>query len=208
MKLSRHFSPRTIPFVLLATTLGLLLSANEAHAQARSGGVVGINMKYLVDSHQGFQGQLDGLRQKLRDESTELTQERQQIERDMQQLRAGDLDPTSEPYQKAEEELARGLANWQIKAKKLQRNIQQQEAQLLQNVYTQITNEVQQYAAQHGIAVVVQFVPPEPGDVGRQGIQASLTHPIVHVNQHFDITGAVLAKLNAVAVNPNPQPRQ
>lgn len=191
---SRHLSPRTIPFVLLATTLGMFFHAENASAQA-GGGVVGVNMKYLVDNHQRFQGDLDRLRNELRTMTEALTQERQAIEQKLAQLRQSDLDPSSAQFRDQEEAIAREQAEWQIKAQRERRKIQSREAQLLQNVYLEIKTEVGQYAKNHGVAVVVQFIPPEPGSNSR-GIQASLVHPIVHVNQNFDITRSVLDSIN------------
>ena len=197
VKLSRHLSPRMIPFVLLATTLGMFLHTDSAFAESRGGGVVGINMKYLVDNHTRFQGDLDRLRAELRTMTDALTAEKTQIEQDLASLRGGDLAAGSQPFHDREEAIARNQAEWQIKAQRQRRAIQTREAKLLQNVYLEIKTEVGQYAAQHNVAVVVQFIPADTGtQQGRGGIQANLVHPIVHVNQHYDITGDVLRAIN------------
>jgi len=205
VKLSRLLFPRMIPFVLLATTLGMFLRAEVASAQTPGGGVVGVNMKYLVDKHNRFQGDLNKLRDELRTASEALAAAREKIAERARKLQESGLRPGSREFIDMEQAIAREQAEWQIKAKTQQRAIQTREAQLLRNVYMEVKNEVARYATQHRVAVVVQFVPPEPDSDNRGEIQALLTHPIVHVNDHFDITHAVLTSLNrgTAPVTPN-----
>ncbi len=202
MKLSRQFSPRMIPFVLLATALGMFLQAEAATAQVRGGTVAGINMKYLVDQHQRFQADLDRLKEQLRATTEALGAERQEIELMAKELQESGLRPGSPEFDGREEEIARKQAEWKIKAAKHRKQIQTRESELLQNVYLEIKTEVERYSTQHGIAVVVQFIPPQSTgvDASRQTIQTQLTHPIVHVNQQQDITGLILGALNRTPV--------
>ncbi|REJ65321.1 MAG: OmpH family outer membrane protein [Planctomycetota bacterium] len=197
VKFPRTISPRLVPLVLLtATAAGALGVAQPAVAQVR-GGVFGVNMKYIVEQHNRYNTNLEALKAEFKPKSEQLAAERSRIQQALDTLRNGDLDPNSEPFGQQEEKLAREMADWNIRMKTHQRDIQKRNAKLLQSVYTEIKSTVEQYSTRHGIAVVVQFAPPPMStDLDGRITSNLLIHPVVHVNPQYDITRPILEMLN------------
>jgi Skp family chaperone for outer membrane proteins len=120
----------------------------------------------------------------------------------MEQFRSGTPD-----YKRLEEEIARRQADLATRVQLQKKEFLLREARVHYSVYQEIMQEVDYFAASHGIAMVFRFN-SDPVDVERpEDVLRHINKPIVWVPQGCNITPYVLERLNRAQLNnANAQP--
>jgi Skp family chaperone for outer membrane proteins len=101
----------------------------------------------------------------------------------------------SAEYKKADEELARMMAEFQLKTSKLQKDFMERQAKLYYQTYLEVVDAVNVYAKSHNIGLVLRFNGEEVDPLNRQQVMSDINKHVVVQNQ-IDITPEVLLLLN------------
>lgn len=119
----------------------------------------------------------------------------------MEQFRSGTPD-----YKRLEEEIARRQADLATRVQLQKKEFLLREARVHYTVYQEVMQEVDYFAASHGISMVFRFN-SEPIDVERpEDVLRHINRPIVWVPQGCNITPYVLERLNRAQLNNAQQP--
>jgi len=119
----------------------------------------------------------------------------------LEQFRSGTPD-----YKRLEEEIARRQADMATRVQLQKKEFLLREARVHYTVYQEIMQEVDYFAASHGIAMVFRFN-SEPVDVEKpDDVLRHINKPIVWVPQGCNITPYILERLNRAQLNNAQQP--
>jgi Skp family chaperone for outer membrane proteins len=112
----------------------------------------------------------------------------------------------SAEYKKMDEELARKLADFNLKMTRLRKDFLEREAKIYYQAYLEINDAIKYYAAERNIGLVIRFN-GDPVDPNRpESVQREINKPIVFQNQ-VDITPDILARLGRDSASSATRPQ-
>lgn len=181
------------------TTLGLLSSTasaqapNPAGANASKHGIAVVDVSYIFKMHAKFKATMESMKGEMEKIETELKADRDRIAQ-MEQQRNG-FNVGSNEYKQADEEIARMMAEFNLKMTRLRKDFLEREAKVYYQTYLEVNKAVEYYAQRHNIGLVLRFN-GEPVDANRrEEVLREINKPVVYQNS-IDITPDVLALLN------------
>jgi Skp family chaperone for outer membrane proteins len=185
-----------------AAIAALLLTAVAATAQqapipaganASKFGMAVVDIPYIFKNYARFRATSDAMKKEMETIDANVKAERASIAQAEQQRNS--FNAGSAEYKKADEELARMMAEFQLKTSKLQKDFMERQAKLYYQTYLEVVDAVNVYATSHNIGMVMRFN-GEPVDVNkREEVMRDINKQVVVQNQ-IDITGDVLMLLN------------
>ncbi len=190
------------------STIGILSPAahaqNPAGANASKHGVAVVDISYIFKKHDRFRATMDGMKQEMEKIETELKADRDKIATSEKQRDAYNVG--SQEYKQLDEEVARMMANFNLKMTRLRKDFLEREAKVYYQTYLEISDAVSYYAKRHDIGLVIRFN-GEPVDPNRrEAVLREINKPVVFQNQ-VDITPDILALLNRSAQTATPGAR-
>lgn len=160
----------------------------------KSGSVALLDLAKIYNSHRVFQRLSDDLRREVEDAERELRTRKAELQAESDALEK--LTKGSAEAKQLESKIARGSAELQVKVQEQKKDFFEQEAGVYYQVYQQIMKQVEKYADEHGINLVMRFN-GDPVDLNDpQGIQKELNKAVLY-HKGIDITDKILAILNA-----------
>ena len=160
-----------------------------------TGGIALVNVNYIFKKHVRLKAQLNDL-------SADATNVQKDFERQLQELQAqgqklSQLKPGTPDYTQLEERLVTQKANIQGQIQLKRKEFVQKEAHLYYNAYREISDEVNYYCQQRGIALVLNFNGDNihedvPDDVAR-----GISNKVVYYTKSLDITPYILPRFEA-----------
>lgn len=189
---------RTLFVAILASLAVAAATTREAAAQTTrpniGGDVAVIDVAYILKNHRRFEQAKEQLTQQFETAAQGLEDEK----RDIIKLQEGlaKYNPGTPEYRRLDEQITQRQADWNVKANKHRKEIQDRQASILANVYLEITNVVKQFSMANGIGLVIQFNgepidPNKPFDTAK-----AITRPLVYVAPTRDITPHILGMIN------------
>jgi Skp family chaperone for outer membrane proteins len=175
---------------------------NPAGANAEKHGIAVVDVSYIFKKHDRFRATMEAMKKEMTDTEAELKADRdkiQQMEEQRNTYNAG-----APEYKQLDEELARSMADFNLKMTRLRKSFLEREAKVYYQTYLEVNEAVKYYATRHNIGVVIRFN-GEPVDPNRrEDVLREINKPVVFQNQ-IDITPDVLMLLNRDGQQAAPQ---
>lgn len=176
-------------------TVGYLYAQAPASfgANASKYHIAVVDISYLFKNHERFKATMESMKKEMETIETELKADREKIalqEQERNRLQVGSAD-----YKKMDEEIARKMADFNLKMGKLRKDFLEREAKVYYQTYLEVVDAVKYYAQRQQIGLVLRFN-GEPVDPNRRDdVLREINKPVV-VQDQIDITPDVLALIN------------
>jgi Skp family chaperone for outer membrane proteins len=200
VKLNRKRTVLALSLAAALTTFGLL----EAQAPSQTGphpagmnaskyNIAVVDISYIFKKHARFKSTMEQMKKEMETIEAELKSDREKIAQ-QEQVR-NQYNVGSAEYKKADEEIARQMAEFNLKMGRLRKEFLEREAKVYYQTYLEVVDAVKYYAKQQNIGIVLRFN-GEPVDPNRRDdVLREINKPVV-VQDQIDITADVLALLN------------
>jgi Skp family chaperone for outer membrane proteins len=203
---------RRIALVLGASlVIGTLASAqapNPAGANAGKYSIAVVDISYIFKNHARFRASMESMKKEMETIESELKADREKIAQSEQQRNT--YKPGTTEYKKMDEEVARQMAEFNLKMGRLRKDFLEREAKVYYQTYLEVVDAVKYYAKRQNIGLVLRFN-GEPVDAAkREDVLREINKPVV-VQDQIDITPDVLVLLNRDqqgAAQPTAVPQQ
>jgi Skp family chaperone for outer membrane proteins len=179
--------------LLTAAAASAQQAANPAGANASKFGIAVVDIPYIFKNYAQFRSTSEAMKKEMETIDANVKTERANIAQAEQQRNAFNVG--SAEYKKADEELARMMAEFQLKTSKLQKDFMERQAKLYYQTYLQVVEAVNVYAKSHNIALVMRFNGEPVDPLKREEMMRDINKQVVVQNQ-IDITPDVLTLLN------------
>jgi Skp family chaperone for outer membrane proteins len=184
----------------LATAIALSLASvvsaqgpNPAGANAAKFNVAVVDISYIFKRHERFKATMEGMKKEMEAIETELKADREKIAQGEQERNRFNVG-TAE-YKKLDEEVARQMAEFNLKMGKLRKDFLEREAKVYYQTYLEVINVVKYYAERQNIGLVLRFNGEQVDPNRRDDVLREINKPVVYQNQ-IDITPDVITLLN------------
>jgi Skp family chaperone for outer membrane proteins len=164
-----------------------------AGANASKYNVAVIDISYIFNNHLRFKATKEAMKKEMETIENDLKADRSKIallEQERNQFGAGTPD-----YKTRDEEVARQMAEFQLKMGKLRKDLMDREAKVYYQTYLGVLDAVKWYSRQHNIGLVLRFS-GDPADPNRRDDVMREINKIIVMQDQIDITGEVLALIN------------
>jgi Skp family chaperone for outer membrane proteins len=166
---------------------------NPAGANAEKHGVAVVDVSYIFKEHKRFRSTMEAMKKEMEGIETDLKADRERIaqtEAERNKYNAG-----SAEYKKLDEDVARGMADFNVKMTRLRKDFLEREAKTYYQTYLEVAEAVGYYAKRHNIGLVIKFngEPVDPNK--REDVLREINKPVLFQDS-IDITPDVLALLN------------
>ncbi len=176
-------------------TFGYLFAQapNPAGANASKYNIAVVDISYIFKKHERFKTTMEQMKKEMETIENDLKADREKIAQQEQQRNTYNVG--SAEYKKMDEDIARQMADFNLKMGKLRKDFLEREAKVYYQTYLEVIDAVKYYAKQHNIGLVLRFN-GEPVDPNRRDdVLREINKPVV-VEDNIDITPDVLALLN------------
>jgi len=180
----------------LAVSIGANAQAqapNPAGANAAKFGIAVVDISYIFKKHERFRATMESMKKEMENIEAELKADREKIAQSEAQRNAFTVG--SAEHKRADEEVARMMAEFNLKMGRLRKDFLEREAKVYYQTYVEVVEAVNYYAQRQNIGLVLRFngEPVDPNQ--REGVLREINKTVVVQNQ-IDITPDVLALLN------------
>ena len=166
---------------------------NPAGANASKYNIAVVDISYIFKKHERFKATMEQMKKEMETIEGELKSDREKIaaqEQQRNQFNAG-----SAEFKKMDEDIARQMAEFNLKMGKLRKEFLEREAKVYYQTYLEVVDAVKYYAKRQSIGLVLRFN-GEPVDPNRRDdVLREINKPVV-VQDQIDITPDVLALIN------------
>jgi Skp family chaperone for outer membrane proteins len=182
--------------IALALSMTLSLSAqapNPAGANATKYNIAVVDISYVFKNHRRFKSSMEAMKKEMEGIEGELKGDREkiaQLEQERNTFGAG----TAE-YKQRDEEVARQMAEFNLKMGKLRKDFLEREAKVYYQTYLEVVDAVKYYAKRQNIGLVLRFNGEAVDPNRRDDVLREINKPVV-VQDQIDITPDILALIN------------
>jgi Skp family chaperone for outer membrane proteins len=193
------FNRKQTVFVVAAvaalSTIGFLhaQAPNAAGANASKYSIAVVDISYIFKNHAKFRTTMENMKKEMDGIEAELKADREKIAQNEQQRNT--FNAGSAEYKKLDEEVARQMADFNLKMGRLRKDFLEREAKVYYQTYLEVCDAVKYYAKRQNIGLVLRFngEPVDPNK--RDDVLREINKPVV-VQDQIDITPDVLVLLN------------
>jgi Skp family chaperone for outer membrane proteins len=166
---------------------------NPAGANAPKFGIAVVDISYVFKKHDRFRATMESMKKEMENIEAELKADREKISQAEAQRNSYTVG--SAEHKRADEEVARMMAEFNLKMGRLRKDFLEREAKVYYQTYVEVVEAVTYYAQRQNIGLVLRFngEPIDPNQ--REGVLREINKTVVVQNQ-VDITPDVLALLN------------
>ena len=167
--------------------------ANPAGANASKYSVAVVDISYVFKKHERFKTTMDNMKKEMDGIEAELKADREKIAQKEQQRNT--YNAGSNEYKQLDEQIAREMADFNLKMGKLRKDFLEKESKVYYQTYLEVVDAVNYYAKRQNIGLVLRFngEPVDPNS--RDSVLREINKPVV-VQDHIDITPDIIALLN------------
>ena len=189
---------------LMAATAAVVLAgtliSRPAHAQATPRApqatpqIVLLDVSAVFKNHRRMQAMMDDMKKDVERAEQEVKAQRdamRNLAERLKNFRKGTAD-----YRAIEEELTQKQADLSVRVQLQKKEFLQREAKIFYNVYREIQDELNYYASQTGVTMVVRTSSEQPDVENPQEVLAYLNRDVVWNAQQIDITNYIINRLN------------
>jgi Skp family chaperone for outer membrane proteins len=152
-----------------------------------------VDISAIFKRHARFKATMDSMKKEMEGIEAELKADRDNITKHEQQRNAFQVGTPD--YKRADEEVARMMAEFQLKMGRLRKDFMDREAKVYYATYKEVVEVVNYYAKRQGIGLVLRFSGEEIDPNRREDVLREINKPVV-MQDSIDITGDILALLN------------
>lgn len=201
-----HLSAQTLPG---QATQGQAPQGQAAQAPLGANvskyGIAVVDISAIFKRHARFKATMDAMKADMERADAELKAERETITK--AEAHRNTFSVGSAEYKRADEEVARMMAELQLKMGRLRKDFMEREAKVLYQTYQEVVQAVNYYATRHNIGLVLRFSgepidPNRPDDVRRE------ISKLVVMQDSIDITLEVLMLINSREQSSQQPPAQ
>lgn len=181
---------------LLVVSISTGLQAQAPHplgVNASKHGIAVVDISAIFKRHARFKATMENMKKEMESIEAELKADREKIAQ-AEQARNG-YNAGSAEYKRMDEEVARMMAEFNLKMGRLRKDFLEREAKVYYQTYLEIVNAVEYYAKRQNIGMVLRFSGESIDPNRREDVLREINKPVVYQDQ-IDITGDVLAILN------------
>jgi Skp family chaperone for outer membrane proteins len=165
-------------------------------------GIAVVDISAIFKRHARFKATMEAMKADMERADAELKAERETITK--AEAHRNTFNVGQPEYKRADEEVARMMAELQLKMGRLRKEFMEREAKVLYQTYQEVVQAVDYYAKRHNIGLVLRFSgepidPNRPDDVRRE------ISKLVVMQDSIDITLEVLVLINS-REQSSPQP--
>jgi Skp family chaperone for outer membrane proteins len=172
---------------------GAVAGVNPAGANASKYNIAVVDISYIFKKHERFKATMEQMKKEMETIEGELKGDREKIAAQEQQR--NQFNVGSAEYKKMDEDIARQMAEFNLKMGKLRKEFLEREAKVYYQTYLEVVDAVKYYAKRQSIGLVLRFN-GEPVDPNRRDdVLREINKPVV-VQDQIDITPDVLALIN------------
>jgi Skp family chaperone for outer membrane proteins len=166
---------------------------NPAGTNAAKFGIAVVDISYIFKKHERFRATMDSMKKEMESIETELKTDREKISQS--EAHRNTFSVGTAEYKRADEEIARMMADFNLKMGRLRKDFLEREAKVYYQTYVEVVEAVTFYAQRQNIGLVLRFngEPIDPNQ--REGVLREINKTVVVQNQ-IDITPDVLVILN------------
>jgi Skp family chaperone for outer membrane proteins len=177
------------------STIGILQAQapNPAGANAAKYNVAVVDISYIFKNHARFRTTMENMKKEMDGIEAELKADREKIAQNEQQRNT--YNAGSAEYKKLDEEVARQMADFNLKMGRLRKDFLEREAKVYYQTYLEVTDAVKYYAKRQNIGLVLRFNGEPVDPMKRDDVLREINKPVV-VQDQIDITPDVLVLLN------------
>jgi Skp family chaperone for outer membrane proteins len=181
--------------VAALSTIGLLhaQAPNPAGANATKYNVAVVDISYIFKNHARFRTTMENMKKEMDGIEAELKADREKIAQNEQQRNT--YNAGSAEYKKLDEEVARQMADFNLKMGRLRKDFLEREAKVYYQTYLEVVDAVKYYAKRQNIGLVLRFNGEPVDPAKRDDVLREINKPVVLQDQ-IDITPDVLVLLN------------
>jgi len=182
---------------------------NPAGANASKYNIAVVDISYIFKKHERFKATMEQMKKEMETIEGELMADREKIAAQEQQRNTFNVG--SAEYKKMDEDIARQMAEFNLKMGKLRKAFLEREAEVYYKTYLEVVDAVKYYAKRQNIGLVLRFNGETVDPNRRDDVLREINKPVV-VQDQIDITPDILALLNrdqqgaggAAAAQPGP----
>ncbi|MCC7473950.1 MAG: OmpH family outer membrane protein [Pirellulales bacterium] len=166
---------------------------NPAGANSSKYGVAVVDISYIFKKHERFKAAMEGMKKEMETIEADLKADRQKIAEQEQQR--SQYNVGTPEYKQMDEEIARKMAEFNLKMGKLRKDFLEREANVYYQTYLEVVDAVKYYAKRQNIGLVLRFNGEKVDPNRRDDVLREINKPVV-VQDQIDITPDVLLLLN------------
>ena len=166
---------------------------NPAGANASKYNIAVVDISYIFKKHERFKSTMEQMKKEMEAIEAELKGDREKIAQ--QEQARNQFNPGSAEYKKSEEDIARQMADFNLKMGKLRKEFLEREAKVYYQTYLEVVDAVKYYAKRQGIGLVLRFNGEAVDPNRRDDVLREINKPVV-VQDQIDITPDVLMLIN------------
>ncbi len=181
---------------IVASSMFGALYAQAPHplgANASKYGIAVVDISAIFKRHNRFKTTMESMKKEMEKIEAELKADREKITQAEQQRNSFNVG-TAE-YKRVDEEVARMMAEFNLKMGRLRKDFLEREAQVYYQTYLEVVDAVNYYAKRQNIGLVLRFNGEPIDPMHRDQVLREINKPVVMQDQ-IDITGDVLVILN------------
>jgi len=193
VKTRLHQAAATAVLVSVVGLTSLAQAQNPAGANAPKHGIAVVDISYIFDNHQRFRAAREQIKKEIEAADGQVKADQARLAQLKDQRDTYNVG--SPEYKQLDEELARNLAELNLKMQKLRNDFVEREAKVYYQTYLEVADAVKYYAQRHNIGLVVRFNGARVDPNRREDVLREINKSVVFQNQ-IDITPDVLALIN------------
>jgi Skp family chaperone for outer membrane proteins len=166
---------------------------NPAGANASKYNIAVVDISYIFKKHERFKSTMEQMKKEMEKIEGELKGDREKIAQQEQQR--NQFNAGSAEYKKMDEDIARQMAEFNLKMGKLRKEFLEREAKVYYQTYLEVVDAVKYYAKRQNIGLVLRFNGEAVDPNRRDDVLREINKPVV-VQDQIDITPDVLMLIN------------
>lgn len=160
-----------------------------------------LDVPYIFKNHTRFKAMMNDMKADVERAELQMKADRDAIQKLAEQMK--EYRKGTPEYKELAEVITKRQADLSIKIRLQKDEFLQREAKTYYNVYQEIHQEVDYYAAANGITMVLRFN-GDPADLGRpETVIRTINKQVVWYTKDQDVTPVILDRLNQRAFNPS-----
>lgn len=166
---------------------------NQAGANASKYNIAVVDISYIFKKHERFKATMESMKKEMEGIETELKSDREKIAQQEQQR--NQFNAGSPEYKQLDEQVARKMADFNLKMGKLRKEFLERESKVYYQTYLEVVDAITQYAQRQQIGLVLRFNGEPVDPMRRDDVLREINKPVV-VQDRIDITPDILVMIN------------
>lgn len=174
------------------------VSAQETAAAATKVSIAVVDVGHILQNHPTMKGQMEQIKTKMETADKMMADKRDQILKQMEELRAQFNEGTPE-YDAKEKQIAEQDTEFRLQLIKEKKRFEEMQAMVVYKVHTDITNLVKAASQAWGTQVVLRVNRQAMDPKKPETVQMVMSQDVIFFNPSVDLTDWVLGQLNRTA---------